>query len=80
MTPREFLDQVAELIADERDEEALALAERWGPEVLPRLTQDEFFRLCGMMEGAQLAVDLVEAERAHQQSTGGSVHVHRRPA
>jgi hypothetical protein len=73
MKPRDFMDQIANLIADGRDEDALALAEQWGSRVAPKLSREEFFRLLGMMEGAQLVVDLAQAERANQQSVEASV-------
>ena len=73
MTPREVVDQLTLLCTTGRDEEALALSERMGPvmtEKLAReLSREEFWAVLAMMEGAQLAVDLLEAADEQQRPT-----------
>ena len=61
MTPRQFIDQLGRFIADEKDAEALEFAERVGPSVVSRLSNAEYIHVLGLMESAQLAVDLQEA-------------------
>jgi hypothetical protein len=63
MSPEKFVAEVGRLIADGKDEQALELGSRLREEMMPKLSREQFWRVCGMMEGAQLAVDLAEAER-----------------
>ena len=69
MTPQDFIAQVARLIADGKDQEALQLGSQLCEGMLPKLTREEFVRVCGLMEGAQLAVDLLKAEREQWRGT-----------
>ena len=57
MTPREYIDQLGTLITAERYDDALELAERNSSDVMPKLSAEDLFHVCGMMEMAQLAVD-----------------------
>jgi hypothetical protein len=61
MTPREYLAKLNALIGAGRDEDALELAARVGPDVTPKLTDEQFFRVSSMLEGAELAVSTGEA-------------------
>lgn len=63
MTPQEWIDQVGQLIADGRDEEALEVARRGAESMLPRLSPEELVHVAGMLETAQMAVELATAEQ-----------------
>lgn len=56
MTPHEYVAEIDRLIAAGRDEAALEFASRVDPAVVDKLPPDEFFRVCGMLEGAEMAV------------------------
>jgi hypothetical protein len=67
MKPSEYIDELNGLIGAGRDEDALDLAARFGAEVTPRLTDEQFFRVCSMLEGAQLAIDATAMDDAVMQ-------------
>jgi hypothetical protein len=58
MTPAEYLAAFDALLAAGDDRAALDLAARFGPEIHPRLSVDEFDSLMGALEGCALAVSL----------------------
>ena len=62
MTAEDFIDHLARLIADGRDAEALALASQQRQAMLPLLSPEQFLHVCSMMEGAQLAADMLAVE------------------
>ena len=66
MSPEQFVTEVALLITSGKDEQALELGSRLREEMMAKLSREQFWRVCGMMEGAQLVVDLAEAERERQ--------------
>jgi hypothetical protein len=77
MTPEEFIDQVATLIAEGRDEEALEFGSKHREEMMAKLDNYQFLRVCGMMEGAQLAVDMLAAETEQRSAQRGQASVDR---
>lgn len=74
MTPAEYVDRLGQLIAAGKDWEALDLASQVGGELLPKLTREELMHVLGMMESAQLAVDLLDAERAGRDGAEPTSH------
>jgi hypothetical protein len=58
ITPEEYVEQVAALVTSERVEEALAFGERYSTTILPQLTAEQFDLTTGLLEAAQLTVDL----------------------
>lgn len=54
MTPAEYVAKIDELVSGGRDEDALELAARFGPELTPRLSPEDFFHVAGLLEGAEL--------------------------
>ncbi len=68
MTPKEYINQIEKLVSGGRDEDALDLATRIGMVMMPSLTPNGFFRVCGLLEGAELAIEL-SPERPPMQST-----------
>jgi hypothetical protein len=66
MTPRDYMDRIAELIAAERDEEALQLADTVGRDITPRMSAEEFLRVAAMLESAELAVSVTRASQANR--------------
>ena len=63
MTPSEYISRIEDLIREGRDEEALDLAARVGPEMMARLPAEGFWRVSSLLEGAELAVSVEGAPR-----------------
>ncbi len=66
MMPSEYVEQVTQLVAAARDEEALALAERYNAAMLPHLSAEQLATVSALLESAQLAVDLDAASIAER--------------
>ncbi len=77
MTPREYIERLAELIAAARDEDALELATIVGPDITPRLSADQFLRVSAMLESAEMAVSFTRASLAHQRDREAGVEADR---
>ena len=56
-TPESYLAAVTELIRAGRDEDAVAVVQRHGQAMLPRLSPDQLVRLASMMEGVNAALE-----------------------
>lgn len=69
MTPREWMEQLRQLIAKEREREALDLAGRLSSEMLPQLTDAEFVYVIGLMEEVQAVVDALDGTLVERPTT-----------
>jgi hypothetical protein len=63
MTPTDYIKQLKQFIGAGRDEDALEFAARFETDVTPPLSAEQFDLVCGMMEGAELAVSIDRAAR-----------------
>jgi hypothetical protein len=62
MTPKAYIEQLGQLVAAGKDREALALAEQHSTAMSPQLSREDLVYNMGLMEMAQFAVDLQDAE------------------
>ena len=77
MTPRAYIECLAELIGAARDEEALKLATTVGPDITPSLNADEFLQVSAMLETAEMAVSFTQASLAQQRSRDALIKTNR---
>jgi hypothetical protein len=66
-TPREFAECIVRLAGAGKDRAVLALADEYGAAFLSQFTAEEWSWLDGLLESAQMAVDL-EEWTAHQRA------------
>ena len=63
MTPAQYIRQLTALVVSGDDRAAVALSARWWPTLAPMLSAEELELVSGLMEGAESALELVEAEQ-----------------
>jgi hypothetical protein len=66
MTPEHYVKQVTHLLEAGEDQAALDFAAQMEPTVQPRLSAEQVDLVGGLLEGAILAVQLAQAERARE--------------
>lgn len=66
MTPQRFMRQLRKYVRAGRNEDAMAFAQRFGPDVTPHMTLDQLDLLWGTMEGVDMTLDLERWEREQQ--------------
>jgi hypothetical protein len=58
MTPEGYIERLGSLIASGQDAVALEFSRRAGPSILPLLSTEQSELIAGLLESAQMAVDL----------------------
>ena len=66
MTPQEYVEQVRELLASGRDQEALDFSERWWPTMAPQMSSEQIILVADWMHMVQMSVDLQQASLTPQ--------------
>ena len=64
MTPREYIREIEQLVAAGDDRGALTFSGRFHQAMEPHLTDAELLHVGGLLEGAAMATDLAETDRA----------------
>jgi hypothetical protein len=70
LTPQEFIGLLRRSVRAGENRQALALADRFSRDLLPRLSPDELDRVGGMIEIAEMAVDLEDWEESQGRVEG----------
>ena len=68
MTSQEYLERLKALVATGQDQAILDLAQQFGPEVHPQLSDADLARVSGVLHGAVMALDLAATDEAREQT------------
>ena len=65
-----FIERLRRFVRAGQNQQALALADQFSQALLPQLSADELDRVSGMIEIAEMAVDLEQWSASHGQGSG----------
>ncbi len=68
MTPQKYIGQLRKLIGAGQDRAALDFSARYSRDVSPNLSDADLDRVCGMLEGAAMAVSMEPPITLHREA------------